>query len=166
MKNVLIAVCLSLFSTLSFSQAINERWIGTWKLDIPGSKPMVITQSTFNGCLWVNKPTQPNGKCLAFYNGSTTKKSMVQNFSSDQSRAIPSLYGDKYKNSILLTKKNLNQISDDTFKTIIVTGTRPYYGSTSFIPSYFLDKEFIYENLGEDEGGVVSIQLIQYQKIN
>jgi hypothetical protein len=166
MKNILIAVCLSLFSTQSFSQAINERWIGTWQSEIPQWKPFVITQSIFEGCRWGSNRTDSKGKCMAYYDGVITKKHMLNSLNADQTklnqRGNPkNSYEVDDRNTFLRAKKNLNQISDDTFKKICIQPEAGAVGDGQIC--YFLDKEYIY-SIWEYPDNFMTI--IQYHKIN
>jgi hypothetical protein len=154
----------------SYAQAINERWLGTWQSET-GQK-LIITSSVFDGCIWVNKRAEPKNKCFAFYGGTVTKRSMVESSNADQSalnqminpkRASPEDM--RNKNNFLMTRKNLSQISDDTFKTIEFG--YPFNPEREGVMDiYFLDKEFIYKWSSEVVGGVLSIILTQYHKVS
>ena len=64
-------------------------------------------------------------------------------------------------NNFNMTRKNLSQISDDKFRMVLISTPNP---EESY--SYFLDKEFIYLWTNEIRGGMLSIILTQFRKVN
>jgi hypothetical protein len=170
MKKLFLLFCFVLSNTCS-AQAINERWIGTWQSET-GQK-ITITSSVFDKCTWVNKPAEPKRNCFAFYGEPMTKKRMVEDSNSDQATLNQMINPKRLsaedirnKNNFLMTRKNLNQISDDTFKTINFSYplkiAMEQEGEGAI---YFLDKEFIYAWSSEAVGGVLMIILTQYHKV-
>jgi hypothetical protein len=156
---------LSSFTHLTFAQALNERWHGTWQSD---TAKIVITASSVDGCRWVNKPTEPKNKCLAHYSGSVTKKTMLESAQMDRTTMSEvfkskqlSAEDNRNLNNFNMTRKNLSQISDDTFRLVMISTPEPE-GSYA----YFLDKEFIYLWTNEIRGGMLSIILTQFRKVN
>ena len=170
MKIFLFLLCF--FSQVALSQAINERWLGTWQSET-GQK-ITITSSVFDNCTWVNKRAEPKRNCFAFYGEMVTKKSMVRDSNSDQATLNQMINPNRLsaqdienKNKFLMTKKNLSQISDDTFKTVnfsypLKIAMEQEGGGVI----YFLDKEYIYMWSSEAVGGVLMIILTQYRKVN
>jgi hypothetical protein len=160
---LLFILFLSAFTQLTFAQALNERWHGTWQSD---TAKIVITASSVDGCRWVNKPTDPKNKCLAFYSGTESKKSMLEAAQRDRT-TMSELFKSKQLSSednrnLNMTRKNLSQISDDKFRVVLISTPEPE-GSYS----YFLDKEFIYLRTTEEaRGGMLSIILTQFRKVN
>jgi len=162
---LLFILFLSLFTHLTFAQALNERWHGTWQSD---TAKIVITASSVDGCRWVNKPTEPKNKCLAHYSGSVSKKTMLESAQMDRTTMSEvfkskqlSAEDNRNLNNFNMTRKNLSQISDDKFRMVLISTPNP---EESY--SYFLDKEFIYLWTNEIRGGMLSIILTQFRKVN
>jgi hypothetical protein len=150
MRNVLLAVYFSLFSTQAFSQAINDRWLGSWR-----SAEGQIVQFTNLAVLyekakypWIgSRPTKEvMNKNIAFYDGSVKKSEFAESFKEISSK---DLKGSMNQQEILRvqyqqsqTKLALKNISNDTFRTITFTNSTA--GSDDMSSYFILDKENIY----------------------
>jgi hypothetical protein len=159
---------LLLVSNLTYSQAINDRWVGVWQSGATGK--LTVSPSKFGACQWVNKVTAAQKKCLAYYNGKISKKEMVADLNNDlknlsgwlKDKSITAADFQKMKADSESYKKILDEISDDTFRMVFVDYgemANPDGGS-----AYFLDKEFVYET-SHVEGGIgPAFSITKYKK--
>lgn len=165
---IFFSLFLALFSSQLLAQSINERWVGTWQ---NGNEKLVISASVFDKCRWTGSRPKTVKNCAAFYEGSTSKMQLINALNNDvantnkfyRDKVITTKDHKEYMTAIQATKKILDQVSNDKFRTIMIDRgdlNNPDCGS-----AYFLDQDFIYLT-SSCEGGIgLMFNLFQFRKI-
>ena len=150
------------------SLSINNRWLGMWRSG--SAEKLTISETKFGDCQWVVKETAAQNKCFAYYSETITKKRLVEIQSYDLSNLsrwlqqkkitaadYPTMKADSESN-----KKILDEITDDTFRTIFVD----YGVGASTVNVYFLDKAYIYKASfqGDREDSPIYFEITKYRK--
>ncbi len=131
------------------SLSINNRWLGVWRSG--SAEKLTISETKFGDCQWVKNETAAQKKCLAYYKGKITKKELATDINKDlnsltgwlQQKVISAADYQKMKAVSESYKKILDEISDDTFRTIFVDYGE--VGSPDAFTVYFLDKDYVYQ---------------------
>jgi hypothetical protein len=153
---IILTLFTILFSGTVFAQSINDRWIGNWQA---GKEKLVITGLSFDKCRWTGTRPKTVKGCAAFYQGSITKAQLTNSLNSDlantnnwlKDKTITAKDHREFVASIQATKRTLDQISNDTFRTVLVDrGDESSPDCGSF---YFLDQDFVYST-SSCEGGI------------
>jgi hypothetical protein len=146
----LFVLCLFFIANTCNAQAINERWLGTWR-SVEGkfiqftSREVLYEKAKYP---WIgSKPTKEvMNKNMAFYDGSVKKSEFAEFFKEISSK---DLKGSMNQQEILRfqyeqsqTKLALKKISNDTFRTIKITNST--YECDDGCTYFILDKENIY----------------------
>lgn len=165
---ILLSFFLLLFSSHLLAQSINERWVGTWQ---NSNQKLIISTSVFDKCRWTGSRPKTVKDCAAFYEGSTSKTQLINALNNDiantnklyRDRVITAKDHKEYMTSIQATKKILDQVSNDKFRTIMID--RGDFNNPDCGNSFFLDQEFIYVS-SSCEGGIGPMfNLFQFKKI-
>jgi hypothetical protein len=165
-------ICLFAALLLSMNvgaQSLNDRWVGTWQA---GKDKLTIKSNVFQGCRWVGAAPKGNFKgCVAYYQGSVTKKALLDLVASDTAmlneiaknkQATPKEIAG-YRAQIQAVKSTFDGVSEDSFRTIS-TAQGDYEGSGDCGTFYFLDKENVYGVSNCEGPGVPSLTATKYQK--
>jgi hypothetical protein len=156
------------FSNYIFAQSINDRWIGTWQ---NGTEKIVISSTSFDKCRWTGSRPKTVKNCAAFYEGSTAKAQLMSSLNNDiantntwyRDKVITAKDHKEFMASIQATKKILDQVSNDKFRTVMID--RGDFGNPDCGGAYFLDQDYIYST-SSCEGGIGPMfSLYQFKKI-
>jgi hypothetical protein len=150
------------------AQAINDRWIGSWK---SGQEKLVITPAAVAGCRWVGaKPKSAFKGCVSYYDGSVNKKDLVASIQSDTSminewlkqKQITSKEFQAFKNEIQTYAAIVDQLPNEGFKKVNVDqGEMSNPDGGGF---YFLNENTIYSASYSQGGMGPSFSLAKYVK--
>lgn len=165
---ILLSFFLVLFSSQLLAQSVNERWIGTWQ---NGNEKLVISASAFDKCRWTGSRPKTVKNCAAFYEGSITKAQLMSSLNNDiantntwyRDKLITAKDHREFMASIQATKKILDQVSNDKFRTVMLD--RGDFSNPDCGSAYFLDQDFVYAT-SSCEGGIGPMfNLYQFKKI-
>ena len=150
------------------SLSINIRWLGVWRSG--SADKLTISATKFGDCQWVKNETAAQKKCLAYYRGKITKKELAADINKDlnslsgwlQQKVISAADFQKMKAVSESYKKILDEISDDTFRTIFVDYGE--VGSPDAFTNYFLDKDYVYQTTRVVGPIAPAFSIIKYRK--
>ncbi|MFN5881768.1 MAG: hypothetical protein ACK44L_08670 [Burkholderiales bacterium] len=150
-----LAVLLIGLCGLVQAQPLNARWHGRWVEESDPKNTLSITDRVFNengqACTWSIKPVTGVKSCMAFYSGSTSKAALVNGVQAGESM-IPELASRKetareaqqLRAHIKRLRTLLQDVSNDTFRTVSTLTPDQEAGSGDCGAYYLLDKDFIY----------------------
>lgn len=132
------------------AQALNARWHGRWVDEADSKNTLAITDKVFtvNGkaCTWSQKPVSGVKACMAFYEGKSAKSDLVAGVQAAES--VMSTLTPKEAQDLRARVRHfrtlLQDLSNDTFRTVLTRTPDQEMGSGDCGGFYLLDKESIY----------------------
>ena len=149
---VLVTALMALVTTLTFAQALNARWHGTWK---SSEDTLVITDQNFRmgkeSCRWANAKPEKVTACVAFYDSTISKTQLLTQLEQVE-KAIQEMLKtgnfkqaqkDRIHEAMGKNRQVLGAISNDTFR-MVRTGSESKEKSGDCAGFYFLDQQTVY----------------------
>ena len=151
-SKLLVTGIMPLVTTLTFAQALNSRWHGTWK---SSEDTLVIADQSFRigkeSCRWANAKPEKVTACVAFYDSTISKTQLLAQLEQVEKTTRDMLktgnfkqaQKDRIQEAMGKNRQALSAISNDTFR-MVHTGTESKEKSGDCASFYFLDQQTVY----------------------